>query len=105
MSYLLIHVLFADFLIQLWTIWTPTSYSTSSQPDIHCQFCVKKIIRDVEVLNYDKKLAMDDGDTRDGTEEKTQNDSDTGSDGWKWDLINVDVYYEREEKGVKYAGR
>ena len=48
---------------------------------------------------------MDDGDTRDGTEEKTQNDSDTGSDEWKWDLINVDVYYEREEKGVKYAGQ
>ena len=31
-------------------------------------------------LDKDKKLAMDDGDTRDDSEEKTQNDSDTERD-------------------------
>ena len=48
----------------------------------------------------EKKLAMDDGDTRDDTVEKTQNDSDTESNEWKCDLNNVDVCYEREEKSV-----
>ena len=48
----------------------------------------------------EKKFAMVDGDTRDDTNEKTQNDSDTESDEWKYDLNNVDVCYGREGKGI-----
>ena len=44
------------------------------------EFSVEKTIGDVKLLNKETKLTMDDGDTRGGTEEKTQNDSDTGSD-------------------------
>ena len=49
----------------------------------------------------EKKFAMVDGDTRYDTNEKTQNDSDTESDEWKYDLNNVDVCYGREGKVYK----
>ena len=47
----------------------------------------------------EKKLAMDDGDTRDDTVEKTQNDSDTESDEWKCDL-NMLMFAMRGRKKV-----
>ena len=67
---------------------------------IHCQYRLEEKIDDVKVLDKEKELATDDGDTRGDTEEKTQNDSDMESDEWKYDLNNVDVFYGREEKCV-----